>query len=419
MPFGPFASFDDCMSRLAERYPEPETRQRVCCALQSRLGEKSEHGHAVLELPDDARSEWMDAYLESLEKNDGSGAAKVAWATVYRRWERGANGAWNPIKKLDDIQFKSLTKQDRIIYGAASVAIVDSENELITESALKSAFNSYVTRGHVLFYHRNIPIGEVLPSYTAADGKIYKSGVSNGKLDIVVRLYKDTQIANDVWDAIEKGELRAFSIGGQVIGDTVKVCKDDSCSMSYERVDHIDLHEISIVPSPANDASYFTIVKGKSHRMTEKQVTEKEAYPWEECVAEQQAAGADDPEAVCAAIKNRTVAHAKAFGLAKSDDDAKAQVREWLKHPFSKYHISKLMALEAHIRDEKTMAVNCPHSTQKMLKIISGEEDTMPTTDTKYQALEKKLDATRERLESLIDTVSLLVVKTVPIQVTK
>ena len=358
MPFGPFASFDDCMSRLAERYPEPETRQRVCGALQSRLGEKSEHGHAVLELPDDARSEWMDAYLESLEKNDESGAAKVAWATVYRRWERGANGAWNPLKTLDDIQFKSLTKQDRIIYGAASVAIVDSENELITESALKSAFNSYVTRGHVLFYHRNIPIGEVLPSYTAADGKIYKSGVSNGKLDIVVRLYKDTQIANDVWDAIEKGELRAFSIGGQVIGDTVKVCQDDSCSMSYERVDHIDLHEISIVPSPANDASYFTIVKGKSHRMTEKQDTKDES--------------------------------------------------------------TKLVALRKLIMDEKTKAVNCPGFTERAMKILNGEEETVSTpADMKYDTLQKELGETRERLESLIETVSLLVVKTIPIRVTK
>ena len=32
---------------------------------------------------------------------------------------------------------------------------------------------------------------------------------------------------------------------------------------SFNRIDHMDLHEISIVPNPANEASYFQVIKSK------------------------------------------------------------------------------------------------------------------------------------------------------------
>ena len=180
-----------------------------------------------------------------------------------RRFEHGVNGQWNAMKVFADVQFKSIFKSDRIVYGAASVAIVDSDNELITEDALKTAFRSYIDRGTVLFYHKNIPIGEVIPFYDAPDGMKYLSEVRDGKLNVIVRFYKDTQIANEVWSGVERGELRAFSIGGQTIGDEVKICENADCSKWHKRIDRIDLHEISIVPNPANDASYFTIIKSK------------------------------------------------------------------------------------------------------------------------------------------------------------
>lgn len=259
MPFGPYENHADCVAQNKDK-GDPDA---YCATIERNISEKSEEGFAFDELPAEAKDIWVASFGEALSKNDEEGSRRVAWANVLRRFERSVNGRWTPMKVFDDIEFKSLFKQDRVIYGAASVAIVDSDNEMITEEALKSAFRSYVERGHVLFYHRNIPVGEVIPKYVASDGTNYKSEVRDGKLNIAVRLYKDTQIANDVWDAIEKGELRAFSIGGQVIGDPVRVCVNEDCSKNYDRIDKIDLHEISIVPDPANDASYFNIIKSK------------------------------------------------------------------------------------------------------------------------------------------------------------
>src|SRR3990167_11164900 len=257
MPFGPYESHADCVAQNKDK----EDPDAYCATIERNINEKSEEGFIFEELPSEAKDIWVKSFAEALLKNDEEGSRRVAWANVLRRFERSVNGRWTPMKVFDDIEFKSLFKTDRVIYGAASVAIVDSDNEMITEEALKSAFRSYVDRGHVLFYHRNIPVGEVIPKYKLADGTELKSQVAGKELDIVVRIYKDTQIANEVWDGIETGELRAFSIGWQVIGDAVKVCPtEDTC---YNRIDRIDLHEISIVPNPANDASYFTIIKSK------------------------------------------------------------------------------------------------------------------------------------------------------------
>lgn len=38
MPFGPYKDFADCMSKLASKYPDKKTRQKVCGKMQSELG---------------------------------------------------------------------------------------------------------------------------------------------------------------------------------------------------------------------------------------------------------------------------------------------------------------------------------------------------------------------------------------------
>jgi len=256
-PFAGYADFDACV----QSNQDAEDPNAYCAAIMHQVEGKSEDGYEFKELPDEAKKLWSDSFKESFGKNDELGASRIAWASVLRRYEKYPNGAWSPMKVFSGVDFKAIMKEDRVIFGAASVSVVDADNELITEEALRTAFKSYVNRGHVLFYHKNIPVGEVVPAYTAKDGSTYTSGVKDGKLNVAVRMYKDTEIANEVWTGIENGQLRSFSIGGKVIGDPVKVCPtDETC---YNRIDRIDLHEISIVPNPANEASYFNIIKSK------------------------------------------------------------------------------------------------------------------------------------------------------------
>jgi len=260
MPFGPYKDHADCVARNSGK-KDPDA---YCATVEREIAGKSENGDVLTDLPSDAQGLWFKAFQESMEKGlDGPASGKIAWATVYRRYEKSPAG-WKPLKVfIESALFKSIYKADRIIYGAASVAIKDTDNDLITEDALRTAFNSYIERGHVLFFHRNVPVGEVLPAYETAGGDKLMSEVKNGQLNVVVRIYKDTNIANEVWAGIENGQLRAFSIGGEVIGQPVKVCEDSECKTYHNRIDQIDLHEISVVPEPANQAAYFGIVKSR------------------------------------------------------------------------------------------------------------------------------------------------------------
>src|SRR3990167_5538198 len=223
MPLGPYESHADCTSQNQDK----DNPDAYCGSIEHAIGEKSDDGHSFTDLPEDAQKDWIETFKEEFGKNDETGSAKIAWASVMRRYERNENGTWTPMKTLDDIQFKSILKEDRVVFGAASVAVVDSDNDLITEDALRNAFKSYIIRGEILFYHKNVPIGRVLPEYKSLTGK-------------------------------------AFVSEGKVKGDPVKVCIDAACTESYNRIDNIDLHEISVVPNPANPASVFTIIKSKT-----------------------------------------------------------------------------------------------------------------------------------------------------------
>ena len=253
MPFGGYEDFDAGVAANRDA-ADPDA---YCGKIRHEVEGKSSEGHSFDELPEDARKTWMGAFKEASATNDGPTSGRAAWAGVYRRWFKGADGKWAPLKAFEDVMFKSLFKSERVVYGVASLEMKDKDGQVITADALRSAFRAYLDRGHVMFYHKNIPIGEVLPSWTGTDGKVYESGVKDKALDVVVRFYKDTKIANDVWAEVEKGTLRAFSIGGEVIGDTVTV---HDAGGSYERIDRMDLHEISVVPEPAYSGSYFSII---------------------------------------------------------------------------------------------------------------------------------------------------------------
>lgn len=38
MPFGPYKDFGDCMNKLKNKYPDQETRRKVCGKMQKELG---------------------------------------------------------------------------------------------------------------------------------------------------------------------------------------------------------------------------------------------------------------------------------------------------------------------------------------------------------------------------------------------
>jgi len=152
-----------------------------------------------------------------------------------------------------DIQ-KSAVGEELFIYGVASTGKEDRDGETVSMESLEKAFQKYMQRNPVLMYNHNgkmDAVGKVVPEHVGEDGTVYKSGVINNELRIV-GLISRASSATDVRTQINEGILKSLSIGGRAR----KIAKSNKrCLLVSE------LHEISLVPIPANGDAMFDVIK--------------------------------------------------------------------------------------------------------------------------------------------------------------
>tara|TARA_R100000231_G_scaffold16361_2_gene17214 strand:- start:135 stop:1538 length:1404 start_codon:yes stop_codon:yes gene_type:complete len=150
---------------------------------------------------------------------------------------------------------------DLVIAGYASVEMVDKQGDLITRSALKNAFDGFMKADgyrNVQLAHSNIQVGEVIPSYTDSNGRVWKSGVDDAGMFVVIQLRDDIEKAREVANEIRKGALRGFSIGGQAFK---RMRKSDQQHGDYTEISKLELHEVTICEKGINPEATFRILK--------------------------------------------------------------------------------------------------------------------------------------------------------------
>jgi len=157
----------------------------------------------------------------------------------------------------------SLLKSDNglVIAGYASVEMVDKQGDLITTGALKGAFDNFMKADgfrNVQLAHSNIQVGEVIPQYTDSSGRLWKSGVDDAGLFVVIQVRDDIEKAREVANEIRKGALRGFSIGGQAFK---RMRKADSEHGDYTEISKLELHEVTICEKGINPEATFRILK--------------------------------------------------------------------------------------------------------------------------------------------------------------
>ena len=150
---------------------------------------------------------------------------------------------------------------DLVVAGYASVELVDKQGDLITKEALKDGFRKFMSDPkyrNVQLAHSNIPVGEVVPSYTDTEGRLWKSEVDDVGMFVVIQLRDDIEKAREVAAEIRKGKLRGFSIGGQAFK---RVRKSDPRHGDYQEISKLELHEITICEKGINPEATFRILK--------------------------------------------------------------------------------------------------------------------------------------------------------------
>jgi HK97 family phage prohead protease len=157
----------------------------------------------------------------------------------------------------------SIVKSDNdlVIAGYASVEMVDKQGDLITRGALRDAFDGFMKADgyrNVQLAHSNIQVGEVINNYTDHDGRVWKSGVDDAGMFVVIKLRDDIEKAREVANEIRKGALRGFSIGGQAFK---RMRKSDSSHGDYTEISKLELHEVTICEKGINPEATFRILK--------------------------------------------------------------------------------------------------------------------------------------------------------------
>ena len=153
------------------------------------------------------------------------------------------------------------SSSDLIIAGYASVEMVDKQGDLITRGALKDAFGNFMKAEsfrNVQLAHSNIQVGEVIKSYTDSDGRLWKSGVDDAGMFVVIQLRDDIEKAREVANEIRKGNLTGFSIGGQAFK---RINKADAKHGDYTEISKLELHEVTICEKGINPEASFRILK--------------------------------------------------------------------------------------------------------------------------------------------------------------
>jgi HK97 family phage prohead protease len=151
------------------------------------------------------------------------------------------------------VSIKSVDVAKREATFIASTSAIDSYDESIDQTSWR--LERYRANPVVLFGHksRELPIGTSV-----------KVGLVGGNLEVVIRFAteKANPLAENVFQSVREGTLRAVSVG--FVPNTIRSEMRDGKSIAV--LADCELHEISVVPIPANPEALAKMrAKGIGH----------------------------------------------------------------------------------------------------------------------------------------------------------
>ena len=176
-----------------------------------------------------------------------------------------------------DFILKQDIGNDLFVAGYASVDMVDKQGDRIPANALKKAFGKFMDNAafrNVQLAHSGIQVGEVVPSFTDSQGRVWKSEVDDHGLFVVCRIRNDIQKAREVQKQVRDGDLRAFSIGGQAL---FRVSKHTPEHGNHREITDLELHEITLCKKGINPEARYTILKMDNENEEVEKMTDNEA----------------------------------------------------------------------------------------------------------------------------------------------
>jgi Putative phage serine protease XkdF len=155
-----------------------------------------------------------------------------------------------------------VNKEKRTVSGFATLDNLDRHGDIVTAEASKKAFDNF--RGNIREMHGASAVGKMV---NFKEDNFFDPETQKKYNGIYVTAYI-SKGAQDAWEKCLDGTYSGFSIGGNIID--AKMEKSDDGSESHRVIHNFDLHELSLVDSPANQlANIFSIQKMAEGIVTE------------------------------------------------------------------------------------------------------------------------------------------------------
>ena len=156
-----------------------------------------------------------------------------------------------------------INREKRTVSGFASLDNLDRHGDIVTAEASKTAFENF--RGNIREMHSPSAVGKMIDFKEDA----YFDPTTNKKYSGVYVTAYISKGAQDAWEKCLDGTYTGFSIGGNIV-DAKMEKSDDGTGESRRVIHKYELHELSIVDSPANQlANFFSIQKMAEGLVTE------------------------------------------------------------------------------------------------------------------------------------------------------
>lgn len=166
-----------------------------------------------------------------------------------------------------------------VIWGPASVEVVDKEGDLIEASALSDALPQLLKRARLSLEHSDQLVGKIIerfetdePVTVNVNGESFErtefpTDVMNldgiePALYVSGKIWDDTRQARETRRKIENGEIDSYSISGEALVTRTKVDDGDA----YDEIVDMDLSAVTLCEEGMNQHAKFGIVTGDTEQ---------------------------------------------------------------------------------------------------------------------------------------------------------
>jgi hypothetical protein len=238
----------------------------------------------------------VDSIMDENPEMDEETAYAIAWDDYEGDSEKRATLAKSaPFGEVAKMEFEVaaegsvgiISKADNefLIWGPASVEVVDKEQDRIKAEALEDALPQLLKRSRLSYEHSDQLVGDILERFETDEAKAVKI---NGqtfnrtefptdvlKLDgmepalyVAGNIYADTQKSREVRDLIKQGEIDSYSISGEAVVTEMAV-KD---GRTFTDIKKLDLSAVTLCRTGMNPKAKFdTVAKSEGGSLNPQQ----------------------------------------------------------------------------------------------------------------------------------------------------